>query len=239
MARLLFAITLAVCCLPLLPGLGGLLASAFAFLPALGLAEASLSGWHEVITWPGISQSLGLTLVSGLASSLLAVVLSFAILQATWQTPFWQRIARSLPGLLALPHVAFAIGLVLLLSPSGWLFRILSPLTGDTPLTWAMVQDPYVIGLTLALTLKETPFLLLMSLSVLSQLDVHRLTMVSASLGYDRTSTWIKVIFPLWFAKIAFSYFCGGGVWPLSGRRGDDFRPEYATDLCRLGLAVV
>nr|WP_128080481.1 hypothetical protein [Salinivibrio socompensis] len=80
MARWLFAITLAVCCLPLLPGLGGLLASAFAYLPALGLAEVSLSGWREVISWPGLSQSLWLTLVSGLASSLLAVVLSFAIL---------------------------------------------------------------------------------------------------------------------------------------------------------------
>ncbi|OOF11395.1 thiamine ABC transporter permease [Salinivibrio sp. MA427] len=207
MARLLFAITLAVCCLPLLPGLGGLLTSAFAFLPALGLAEASLSGWRELIAWPGLSHSLWLTLLSGLASSLLAVMLSFAILQATWQTPFWQRIARSLHGLLALPHVAFAIGLVLFLSPSGWLFRLSSPLTGDMPPTWSLIQDPYVLGLTLALTLKETPFLLLMSLSVLSQIDVHRLTMVSASLGYDRTSTWIKVIFPLWFAKMRFPIF--------------------------------
>ncbi len=31
--------------------------------------------------------------------------------------------------------------------------------------------------------------------------------MVSASLGYDRTSTWIKVIFPLWFAKMRFPIF--------------------------------
>lgn len=74
MARLLFAITLAVCCLPLLPGLGSLLTSAFAFLPALGLAEASLSGWRELIAWPGLSHSLWLTLLSGLASSLLAVM---------------------------------------------------------------------------------------------------------------------------------------------------------------------
>ncbi|SIN88182.1 ABC transporter permease [Salinivibrio sp. ES.052] len=207
MARLLFAITLTVCCLPLLPGVGGLLTSAFAFLPSLGLDEANFSGWRDVMAWPGLSQSLWLTLVSGIGSSLLATGLSFIILQATWQTPFWQRIARSLPGLLALPHVAYAIGLVLLLSPSGWLFRLLSPVTGDAPLTWALVQDPYVIGLTLALTLKETPFLLLMSFSVLSQIDVQRLSMVSASLGYNRASTWIKVILPLWLAKMRFPIF--------------------------------
>ncbi|OOE47091.1 ABC transporter permease [Salinivibrio kushneri] len=207
MARLLFAITLTVCCLPLLPGVGGLLASAFAFLPTLGLTEANFSGWHQVMAWPGLWQSIQLTLISGMGSSLLAVAFSFMILQAAWHTPIWQKISARLPALLALPHVAFAIGLVLLLSPSGWLFRLLSPLLGEKPVTWALVQDPYVIGLTLALTLKETPFLLLMSLSVLRQIDVSRLTMVSTSLGYNRTATWLKVILPLWLAKMRFPIF--------------------------------
>ncbi len=46
------------------------------------------------------------------------------------------------------------------------------------------------------LALKEVPFLLLMSISILQQIDVERITKVSASLGYSRAQIWWKCIFP-------------------------------------------
>ncbi|MBL0252916.1 MAG: hypothetical protein IPQ12_10250 [Polaromonas sp.] len=42
-----------------------------------------------------------------------------------------QRLSVALGPMLAMPHAALAIGLVFLLSPSGWLLRLFSPwLTG-------------------------------------------------------------------------------------------------------------
>ena len=67
-----------------------------------------------------------------------------------------------------------------------------------------LVKDPYAFGLIIMLALKEVPFLLLMSISILQQIDVERITKVSASLGYSRSQIWWKCIFPQWFTKLRF-----------------------------------
>lgn len=57
------------------------------------------------------------------------------------------------------------------------------------------------------LALKETPFLMLMSIPVLQQLNIEQTQKVSASLGYNRTQTWLKCIFPQWLPKMRFPLF--------------------------------
>ena len=95
-----------------------------------------------------------------------------------------------------------AIGLVFLLSPSGWIARALAPLAGwDRPPLWASVNDPAVFALILGLMVKEVPFLLLVILSALSQLPLRQHLAAGRSLGYWRGIVWIKVIMPQ--------------VWPL------------------------
>ncbi|WP_281544422.1 ABC transporter permease subunit [Grimontia sp. SpTr1] len=208
MLRLLYLMTLVVCCLPLLPGLGGVLLSAVSYLPVLGLSEPNLDGWRAMQEWPGTNKAIQLTLFTGIAASFFAVLFTFLILQSCWGTRFWKRIEQWLSPLLAMPHVAFAIGFALTFAPSGWLFRFIALFTGqEQPYHWSLVQDSSGIGLILALAVKETPFLLLMSLSVLKQMQVDRLLAASQSLGYNRTAAWLKVVFPQWLPKMRFPIY--------------------------------
>ncbi|WP_163391558.1 ABC transporter permease [Enterovibrio norvegicus] len=208
MLRLLYVMTLTVCCLPLIPGLGGVLLSAASYLPALGLNEPNLDGWHAMTSWPGSGTALQLSLFTGVTATLLAILMTFLILQRCWGTQGWNRIEKWLSLLLAMPHVAFAIGFALTFSPSGWLFRLFAALTGETePYLWSLVQDSQGFGLILALAIKETPFLLLMSLSVLKQMQVDRLLTASRSLGYNASASWLKVVFPQWLTKMRFPIY--------------------------------
>lgn len=208
MLRLLYFVTLVVCCLPLLPGLGGVLLSAVSYLPALDLHQPNLAGWEAMVAWPGTGKALQLSLITGVGASFLAVIFTFLILQRTWGSSAWRRIEKWLSPLLAMPHVAFAIGFALMFSPSGWLFRFFTLFTGqDTPNSWSLVQDNNGIGLILALALKEVPFLLLMSLAVLHQMQVDKLLMSARSLGYNRGAAWIKVVFPQWLPKMRFPIY--------------------------------
>nr|WP_235869272.1 thiamine ABC transporter permease [Veronia nyctiphanis] len=135
-------------------------------------------------------------------------MITFLTLQAWWGNKGWQGIEKLLSPLLAVPHVAFAIGFSLLFTPSGWFFRLFAFITGqEQPYNWSIVQDNLGIGLTLALALKETPFLLLMSISVLRQIQVDKLLTVSRSLGYNRSAAWVKVILPIWLRKMRFPVY--------------------------------
>ncbi|KXF80966.1 ABC transporter permease [Enterovibrio coralii] len=208
MLRLLYILTLTVCCLPLIPGLGGVLLSAVSYLPVLGLDEPNIAGWQAMMAWPGTVVSLKITLYTGISASILAVLFTFLILQACWGTKRWQRIEKWLSPLLAMPHVAFAIGFAFTFAPSGWLFRLAALFSGETePYHWSLVQDQYGIGFIIALAIKETPFLLLMSLSVLKQMQVDKLLTVSQSLGYNRGAAWFKVVFPQWLPKMRFPIY--------------------------------
>ncbi|MEZ8142727.1 ABC transporter permease [Enterovibrio sp. FF113] len=208
MLRLLYLMTLTVCCLPLIPGLGGVLLSATSYLPVLGLTEPNLDGWYAMMAWPGSGKALQLTLFTGVTATLLAVLITFLILQRCWGTSGWSRIEKWLSPLLAMPHVAFAIGFALTFAPSGWLFRFFALFTQETtPYTWSLVQDSNGIGLVIALAIKETPFLLLMSLSVLRQMQVDRLLAASQSLGYNRSAAWLKVVLPQWLPKMRFPIY--------------------------------
>ena len=134
-------------------------------------------------------------------------VLAFCILQASWGNKFWRKIELTLSPMLAIPHVAFAIGFAFLFSPTGLGARAVHHLLGESATSSELallVKDPYAFGLIIMLALKEVPFLLLMSISILQQIDVERITKVSASLGYSRAQIWWKCIFPQWFTKLRF-----------------------------------
>ncbi|PSW03741.1 ABC transporter permease [Photobacterium lipolyticum] len=202
MIRLLYLATIVICALPLLPGVIGIAVPAFSWLPALGLDFPNLSAFSSALQWPGLGQSILLTLFSGVGSTVLATTFCFLILQANWNSSRWQRIEHLIAPMLALPHVAFAIGFAFTFSPTGWLFRVAETAGIDTASLFALIQDPYGIGLMLALAIKETPFLLLMSVSVLHQIQFNQLQAVASGLGYSHSESWLKVILPQWLPKM-------------------------------------
>ncbi|MFY2508949.1 ABC transporter permease [Vibrio pectenicida] len=210
MFRATYLVLILICIAPTIPGLLGVLLSSLGYVPPVGLFELSLSNYKVFFSWPGINHSIILTLFSSIASTYLAGFICFAVLQKLWLGKHWSKLEVLLAPLLAMPHVAFAIGFAFLFAPTGMIARILAETTDLIPdtqnVTW-FVHDPYAIGLTIALTLKEVPFLLLMSIPVLQQLKIEQIHKVSTSLGYSPVEMWWKVAFPLWLVKMRFALF--------------------------------
>ncbi|MDE1350582.1 thiamine ABC transporter permease [Vibrio aestuarianus] len=210
MLRALYLVIIFVCIIPTIPGLLGVVASSFGYIPPIGLYHLSLGGFAMVFDWQGVWRSIGLTVYSAIASSYIACLISFAILQASWGSKFWRKVELSLSPLLATPHVAFAIGFAFLFAPTGMGVRALHGLFGFEPNSYNVddlalfIKDPYAVGLIVMLALKEVPFLLLMSISILSQLKIDHIEKVSASLGYSQAQMWWKCIFPQWLVKLRF-----------------------------------
>ncbi|KOO05436.1 ABC transporter permease [Vibrio nereis] len=213
MLRTLYFIIIGICVLPTIPGLLGVVLSALGYIPPLGLYEFGLDGFREVFSWTGVWHSIGMTLYTAIISSYLACLITFAVLQSTWKTRFWKSIEIALSPLLAMPHVAFAIGFAFLFAPTGMGVRALTHFFGYDPSTSTvtdlatLVKDPYALGLILMLALKEVPFLLLMSIPILQQLNVEKTEKVCHSMGYNRAQTWWKCLFPQWITKIRFPMF--------------------------------
>ena len=132
-------------------GLGApLLLLAIALLPVLaGLAATlgpatSSAAWSELLGTPGLGRSLSLSLGTGVVAALLSLLLAHGLL-AVLTTPRAIGRARALAlPLIAMPHLALAIGVALVLAPSGLLLRLVSPwLTGfeQLPKHWQVCEE--------------------------------------------------------------------------------------------------
>jgi putative thiamine transport system permease protein len=181
-----------------------LLASFALIFPALG----DLQSFSELLMHPQFWGGLWLSLFTGIASTALALLAAIVITGAS-------RDATRLSGLaswfLAVPHLAFAIGLAFLIAPSGWLTRVFAAVAGwAAPPQWVTAQDPYGISLILALALKETPFLIWALASLLNRDDLKLQfeghAAVARSLGHRARSIWWRVVLPQLLPRI---------VWPL------------------------
>ncbi|MEX1306433.1 MAG: ABC transporter permease subunit [Rhodovibrionaceae bacterium] len=197
---LIFApgVTLALFLLPIGAGLLGTWLPSFGYLPVLGSEAFSLEPWRALFARPGLVESLRLTLISGLGGTLLAFALTIGFVAACHDTRFFAAARRLLAPLLALPHVAVAIGLAFLIAPSGWLLRLVSPwATGlELPPDVATLQDPNGLALALGLAVKETPFLLLMTLGALGQVRQGERLATARGLGYGPVAAWLKTVLP-------------------------------------------
>jgi putative thiamine transport system permease protein len=165
----------------------------------------NLAAWYDLLDQPQTWRALGMSLWTGLLSTLLAVAGTAFILSRSVGRARWTRQVRWLAPLLALPHAAFAIGLAFLIAPSGWLLRAVSPwATGlEAPPPWPTTQDPWGLGLIAVLVFKEIPFLLWAAATQLQRADVahtwRRELQVARSMGYSPHAAWWRVLWPqLW-----------------------------------------
>ncbi len=171
----------------------------------------------QLLQHPQFANALALSLWSGLAATLLALCASACILSTGLGLCAPREHAAFLPAMLALPHVAFALGCVLLLAPSGWLVRFMfallrpwadtAPWPLDAPPPWQSTQDPYALGLLLVLVCKEIPFLLWGALAHMQRPDValawQAQLRVAATLGHSAPSAWWRVVWPQLLPRMA------------------------------------
>lgn len=191
-------LTLLLLGLPVLGGLLGVMLPAFGYFPELGRNHLHLGHFRSLFAHPATPGAVGLTLWTGLASTAISLALALLLAAVGHQTRWFRRLEHTLVPLLAVPHAAVALGLAFLIAPSGWLVRLLSPgLTGwDLPPELVTVQDAWGLSLVLGLVLKETPYLLLMTLAALPQVRASDMVRGGQALGYGSVSAWWRLVLP-------------------------------------------
>lgn len=202
--RLVPGLTLALFLMPIGAGLLGTLAPAFGWLPAIGGVALSLDPFRSLLSWPGFPASLRVTVTTGLAATALSLGIVVLFCAAAHGTAPFRRAQALIAPLLATPHAALAIGLAFLAAPSGMVARLLSPwLTGWTrPPDIATVNDALGLSLIAGLVLKEVPYLLLVTLAALNQVQAEALVRAARTLGYAPATAWVKAVFPLAYPQI-------------------------------------
>ncbi len=204
--------------MPNLKVMGPLLLALLAAVPigaalwAVGAQMLDAAAWQALWIDPQIGRAWGMTLWTGLASTALAWITVAHVLASGFIRQQLGRWLSHLPALLATPHAAMAIGLVLWLSPSGWALRLVSPgLTGfDAPPPWFTTQDPWGLGLILALWLKEVPFLLWVAATQMQREDLRRRWQAEYALAQTLDRTPAQA-----FAQIIWPQLAPRLRWPL------------------------
>ena len=163
--------------LPLLP------AAALMAIPAVDAAA-----WRALFSDPQLPQALAATLVSTLLAVGGALFITLMVIGALWPATGWQRLARRLPLLLAVPHVAFATAALLLFAEGGWLYRLFPALSPPV--------DRYGIGLGLTMAVKESAFLLWVAYGVLGEKQLAAQSVVMKTFGYNRWQCLQWIIVP-------------------------------------------
>jgi putative thiamine transport system permease protein len=203
-------------CLTILAGFLGTLLPSLDFFPVIGHTQFSFTPWIRLFSYPGIKTSIFVTLFSGLTASFSAVILSLLFIAFSYGNGLWRFFEKTLAPVLSIPHAAFAIGYSFLIAPSGWIIRMVSPGLTDfnQPPDWVILNDPAGIALALAMVIKEFPFLIMVSMGALGQLDIERTALMGRAMGYEKEQIWLKILLPRLvphlrlaiFAVIAYSF---------------------------------
>jgi putative thiamine transport system permease protein len=204
MMRLFAAVPLALILLPIAAGLAGTVLPSLGVIPGGAMEGLSLAPWRDLLASPGLGRSLALSLGIGVGATALSLALVALIGAAGHDSAAMRYGRRVLAPLLAVPHVAVALGLAFLIAPSGWLARLLSPwATGWTlPPDVATAPDPWGLAATAALVLKEVPYLLLMLLAALAQVRADAAMRLARSLGHGPVEGWLRAVWPRVYALL-------------------------------------
>ena len=179
---------------PIAVGVGYLVAGAFGVV-----GNTDGAGFGRVLRDVAVWRSVLLSLWIAGAGTLLALVgaLCIALLfGGDTRLERYSRVIATLP--LPVPNVAAAIGVLLLLSQSGWLARVAAELhliamPAQFP---ALVYDPWALGVIITVIWKELPFLTLVALS-LQSLRGRALTDSARTLGATPWQAMRTITLPL------------------------------------------
>jgi putative thiamine transport system permease protein len=184
--------------------------------PLLWALGSTFTDWAQTAAWAALWQhpqtlpALGMTLWTGLCATLISTGITAYMLGRWLAAPGTGHLSGHLSGdwgrwlspLLSVPHAAFAIGMVALIAPGGWLVRLVSPWPSglELPPAWSTTQDPWGLGLIAALVLKEIPFLLWAAWAHVQQPGVQaqlrQSLRLAATWGYTDAQAWWRIGWP-------------------------------------------
>jgi len=181
---------------------GGFLLAIFqslGYLPFLGRHDLSLQAYRNIFTnaefYYSLALSLWISFVSTSIASVLAVI-SALVLRRPFVGQRWVTFIFQLN--IPIPHLVGAVGILFLLSQSGFAARIayLIQLIDDPADFPALVFDPYAIGIILEYIWKSTCFIGIIVLAVLQSVG-EDYEQVAQSLGANRWQRFRYVTLPL------------------------------------------
>ncbi|SIR18740.1 putative thiamine transport system permease protein [Rhizobium sp. RU20A] len=208
LARVAVVLTLAFLLLPIAFGLLGTVLPAFGYLPALGGTTFGLEIFRALFATPGLAAAILLSFVTGLVATALSLGLTLVFVAGFAGTPVMARLQHLLSPLLAVPHAAAAFGLTFLIAPSGYLIRLVAPLSGiDRPPDILILNDPLGLSMIAGLVIKETPFLFLVTLAALPQVDLASARRLAASFGYGPIAGFVYLLWPALYRQIRFAVY--------------------------------
>lgn len=190
----------AILLLPLLAGVFGTFLSSFNlffFQKNLDILESWTRLWEHPSTWPALWLSLRTAVIATLLS-----LLGSGMILSMWQSNFLRHwLGRWLILPIALPHATAAIILILLLAPSGWLWRLFAT-SNSLPPEFPFPHDTAGWALVFGLVSKELPFLLLIQLNVCRQLPEATRIKTAQLLGQPPWLGWWLTVFPSLYQQI-------------------------------------
>ncbi len=202
------ALTLGLLVLPITFGLLGTLLPAFGYLPALGGDDLSLQPFRDLAATPGVATAAVLSVATGLAATFISLGITLVFVASYAGTPTLSRLQHLLSPLLAVPHAAAAFGFAFLIAPSGFLIRLVAPLLGiDRPPDILIPHDPMGLTMIAGLVIKETPFLFLVTLAALLQVELPAARRLAASFGYGRIAGFVYLLWPALYRQIRFAVY--------------------------------
>lgn len=209
MLRLAPALAIGVLLAPVACGVLATLLPAFGYLPALGGREFTFDHFATLIDYPGIGRSVLLSLATGLLTTVIALTIVLTFVSGWYSTVTFARVQYLISPLLSVPHAAAAFGLALLIAPSGFFFRLISPaLTGSSrPPDLFILNDPLGLTMMAGLVAKEIPFLLLVTLAALPQTSARRSGQIAQAAGYGCIAGFLFTTWPLVYKQIRLAVF--------------------------------
>ena len=177
----------------------GVFLPVFGWFPIYGKSHFTFEILVQTFNQPGFLNSVWLSVSTALLSTFLAYWLCIFTLIYCQKLNLHSTLKKIIAPLIAVPHITVAIGILFLIQPSGWVFRIFSPwLTGwQTPPDLNMAPDLYGVALIIGLTAKELPFLVLVGFTVLKQVNISRYRQQITSFGYGPIAGWFHIIHPM------------------------------------------
>ena len=175
------------------------------------------AGWAALMQHPQLVHGLGLSFATGIGATIVSIMMALLIAASYFERGQLSKLGTSVGTMLAVPHLAFAIGFGFLIMPSGLIARILAQIfSWLEPPHWATMHDAYGLALTAALIAKETGFLLFVLVNVLSREDIPQSFTAqrhsAISLGHSSLSSWLRLFIPqllphmLWPLIVVFIY---------------------------------
>jgi putative spermidine/putrescine transport system permease protein len=177
-------------------GLGLALLQSVGLITPTGSSHLTLAAYGQVLTDPEFGRSLTLSLYLAFLATGLSLLVSIGLALLLQKAAAWASFACQIT--LPIPHLVGVVGILMLLSPSGLIARLLFQLgwiqsDQDFPL---LVNDAGNLGVLIHFLWKEIPFATLILLSVLKGIG-SAYDMQARVLGANAWQTFWYVTLPL------------------------------------------